>query len=161
MTDALSPAAYDRPNTVHGLLAKHAELAKLRDRYKREIAKLTEGLATLEAAIKLFDPEGDAFAVAGHVPPTMAPRGSVKRFILTTFREANGPMTSRHMADLWFAECGSSDGKDELRKARRQVGAAIKTAARQGLVVEHGRTEATDVEPSLKLWAVKGEGGGG
>ena len=161
MTDAPDPAAYDRPNTVHGLLAKHSELATLRDRYQREIAKLSAGLATLEAAIKLFDPEGEAFAMAGHVAPSVASRGSVKRFILGTFRDADRPMTSREVADLWLAEGGLPDTKGERQKARRQVGASIKTAARQGLVEERGRTEGTDAEPSLKLWAVKREGGGG
>jgi len=32
---------YDRPNTVAGLVAKHAELVALRDKYKAEIKKLT------------------------------------------------------------------------------------------------------------------------
>lgn len=32
---------YDRPNTVAGLVAKHAELTALRERHKAEIKKLT------------------------------------------------------------------------------------------------------------------------
>lgn len=32
MTDAPNPAAYDRPNTVHGLFAEYVDLVTLRDR---------------------------------------------------------------------------------------------------------------------------------
>ena len=32
---------YERPNTVSGLVAKHKELRKLREQYRKEVKKLT------------------------------------------------------------------------------------------------------------------------
>ena len=50
---------YDRPNTVSGLVAKHAELTALREKYRAEIKKLTVDIDHLDAAIRLFDPNAD------------------------------------------------------------------------------------------------------
>ncbi len=39
---------YDRPNTVSGLVAKHAELTALREAYRAEIKKLTVDIDHLD-----------------------------------------------------------------------------------------------------------------
>ena len=59
--------SYERPNTVAGLVAKHAELSDLRERYKAEIKKLTVDIDHLDAAIRLFDPKADTYAIKEYV----------------------------------------------------------------------------------------------
>lgn len=99
-------STYDRPNTVAGLVAKHAELNALREKYKAEIKKLTVDIDHLDAAIRLFDPTADTYAIKEYVTKHRAEKGSVKRFVLNTFREATTPITSRMITELWAAERG-------------------------------------------------------
>ncbi len=54
---------YERLNTVSGLVAKHDELSAPRDRYKAGIKKLTVDKDHLDAAIRLFDPNADSYAM--------------------------------------------------------------------------------------------------
>src|SRR5680860_1450837 len=94
---------YERPNTVSGLVAKHAELSALRDRYKAEIKKLTVDIDHLDASIRLFDPNADSYAIKGYVVKHRAQKGSVKRFVLNCLREAKEPITSRIITEKWAA----------------------------------------------------------
>ncbi|WP_206077119.1 MULTISPECIES: hypothetical protein [Mesorhizobium] len=88
---------YDRPNIVAGLVGKHAKLTALRDKYRAEIKKLTVDIDHLDAAIRLFDPSADTRAIKEYVTKHRAQKGSVKRFVLSTMREATAPMTSRQI----------------------------------------------------------------
>jgi hypothetical protein len=97
---------YDRPNTVAGLVAKHAELMALRERYRDEIKKLTVDIDHLDAAIRLFDPEADTSPMKEYVTKHKAEKGSVKRFVLGMFREATAPLTSRMITEAWAADRG-------------------------------------------------------
>jgi hypothetical protein len=49
----------ERPNTVSGLVAKHKELRKLREQYRKEVKKLTISISHIEACIRLFDPKAN------------------------------------------------------------------------------------------------------
>ena len=97
---------YDRPNTVAGLVAKHKELLRLRELYQAEIKKLTVDIDHLDAAIRLFDPAADTYAIKEYVTKHRAEKGAVKRFVLSTFREAKGLLTSRQITELWVADRG-------------------------------------------------------
>jgi len=46
----------ERPNTVSGLVAKRAELVKLRADLERELRGVTSDLDHIDGAIRLFDP---------------------------------------------------------------------------------------------------------
>jgi hypothetical protein len=67
---------YDRSNTVAGLVAKHAELTGLRERYSDEIKNLTVDIDHLDAAIRLFDPEADTSPMKEYVTKHKAEKGS-------------------------------------------------------------------------------------
>lgn len=146
---------YDRPNTVAGLVAKHAELNALRERYKGEIKKLTVDIDHLDAAIRLFDPNADTYAIKEYVTKHRAEKGSVKRFVLTTFREATMPLTSRAITELWATDRGLSADEATLNILRKRVGACIKSCVNQGLIVECGWTEDHDKNGPYKLWKLK------
>ena len=152
MTDAVK---YDRPNTVSGLVAKHKELSDLRDKYRAEIKKLTVDIDHLDAAIRLFDPNADTYAIKQYVTKHRAEKGSVKRFVLSTLREASGPMTSRQITELWVQDRGLSADEATMNAIRKRIGACIKSCVNQGLIADQGWTTEHDANGPYKLWALK------
>ena len=145
---------YDRPNTVSGLVAKHKELLALREKYKAEIKKLTVDIDHLDAAIRLFDPNADTYAIKEYVTKHRAEKGSVKRFVLSTLREASEPMTSRQITELWVADRGLTADEATLTTIRKRIGACIKTCVNQGLIEDQGWTKQHDANGPYKLWRV-------
>lgn len=152
MTDT---SKYDRPNTVAGLVAKHAELTALRDQYKAEIKKLTVDIDHLDAAIRLFDPNADTRAIKEYVTKHRAQKGSVKRFVLDAMRESSGPLTSRQISEKWVSDRSLVADEATLVTIRKRIGACIKTCVNQGLVEECGTTTDHDANGPYKLWRLK------
>lgn len=146
---------YERPNTVSGLVAKHAELLALRDRYKAEIKKITVDIDHLDAAIRLFDPMADSYAIKEYVTKHRAQKGSVKRFVLDTFREAKTPITSRDITELWAVDRGLAADEATYAILRKRIGACIKSCHGQGLIEDMGWTEDHGENGPYKLWALK------
>lgn len=146
--------SYERPNTVAGLVAKHAELSDLRERYKAEIKKLTVDIDHLDAAIRLFDPKADTYAIKEYVTKHRAEKGSVKRFVLDAFREADAPLTSRIITEMWAADRGLAADEATYAILRKRVGACMKGCANQGLIECVGLTEDHDANGPYKLWVL-------
>jgi hypothetical protein len=148
-------SAYERPNTVSGLVAKHAELTALRERYKDQIKKLTVDIDHLDAAIRIFDPQSDTYAIKEYVVKHRAEKGSVKRFVLGAFREATAPLTSRIITEMWAEDRGLKADEATYAILRKRVGACIKDCAHQGLIECVGVTEDHDAYGPYKLWKLK------
>ncbi len=148
----------ERPNTVSGLVAKHAELSALRDKYKAEIKKLTVDIDHLDAAIRLFDPDADTYAIKQYVVKPRAQKGSVKRFVLDQLREAVEPLTSRQITHNWAADRGLVCDDATYATLRKRIGTCIKGIRDQGLVEDCGWTKDHDGNGPYKLWALS-EGG--
>ena len=146
---------YERPNTVSGLVAKHKELKALRERYKAEIKKLTVDIDHLEASIRLFDPNSDAYAIKEYVTQHRAEKGSVKRFVLNTFREASEPLTSRTVTEMWCADRGLAADEATYTTIRKRIGACIKTCVNQGLIESVGWSTKHDANGPYKLWRLR------
>ena len=146
---------YERPNTVAGLVAKHKELLTLRDRHRAEIKKLTVDIDHLDACIRLFDPNADKPSITAYVTKHRAVKGSVKRFVLNTFREALEPMTSRQLTELWVQQRGLVADEATLNIIRKRVGACIKTCMNQGLIECVGQTTDHGANGPYKLWQLK------
>jgi len=151
----VNPSEYDRPNTVAGLVAKHRELTVLREKYRAEIKKLTVHIDHLDAAIRLFDPNADTSPIKEYVTKHRAEKGSVKRFVLSAFREATAPLTSRQLTEMWVADRGLVADEATYTVIRKRVGACIKVCVGQGLVEECGWTENHDANGPYKLWRLK------
>lgn len=148
---------YERPNTVAGLVSKHAELSALRDRYKAEIKKLTVDIDHLDAAIRLFDPNADTYAIKQYVTKHRAQKGSVKRFILDQFREADAPLTSRQITEAWAADRGLECDDATYATLRKRIGSCIKGCVDQGLVESVGWTRDHDGNGPYKLWRIRND----
>ncbi len=146
---------YDRPNTVAGLVAKHKELSNLRERYRAEIKKLTIDIDHLDAAIRLFDPSADTSPIKAYVTKHRAQKGTVKRFVLNSLREATTPLTSRQITEMWAADRGLDADEATLVTLRKRIGAAIKTCVGQRLIEDCGWTTEHDGNGPYKRWALK------
>jgi hypothetical protein len=146
---------YERPNTVSGLVAKHKELSELRERYRAEIKKLTVDIDHLDACIRLFDPKADSYAIKEYVTKHRAQKGTVKRFVLSTLREATAPMTSRDLTELWVQDRGLNADEATITAIRKRFGACIKTCVNQGLIECAGQTVDHGAFGPYKLWRLK------
>lgn len=145
---------YDRPNTVIGLIAKNKELTMLRDKYRAEIKKLTVHIDHLDAAIRLFDPNAETYAMKAYVQTKRIPKGKLKHFLLSTLREAAEPMTSRQLAILWAQECGLDQSEQAINETRKKITACIKENVRQGLIESVGQTTGDGAFGPYKLWQI-------
>ena len=148
---------YERPNTVSGLVAKRKELSNLIERYRSEIKKLSADVDHLNACIRLFDPDAEIYAVRAEVTTPRAPKGSLKRFILNTFREASRPITSQELTELWMRDRGLNVRGAELSTIKKRIRASIKTSVAQGLIECVGQTTDHDANGPYKLWKINGE----
>lgn len=151
MTDL---SKYERPNTVSGLMAKYEELKQLRETYKKEIKKLTVDIDHLEASIRLFAPDAEFRSIQKHVVKHRAEKGSVKRFVLSTMREAKEPITSRRITELWCEDRGLAADEATYTTIRKRIGACIKSCVNQGLIEDCGWTTKHDANGPYKLWAL-------
>ena len=143
---------YERPNTVSGLVAKHKELRKLREQYRKEVKKLTISISHVEACIRLFDPKANASAMKEGVTRPRTKRGGVKRFVLSTLREASSPMASHEITERWVEDCGLEADEEALTEIQKRISVCIANCAKQGLV-ECDRQNGT--YSPYKLWKLK------
>ena len=146
---------YERPNTVAGLIAKHAELSALRDKYKSEIRTMEVNIQHLAATIRLFDPAVSAYPLRGTVERRRAKRGALKRYVLNTLREAPEALTSRELTMGWGADQGLNVTDEVYPNLRRSVSACIKHCVKGGLIETNGRRSEPEQSGFYKLWELK------
>lgn len=87
-----------------------------------------------------------------------AEKGTVKRFVLNTMREASAPLTSRQITEAWAADRGLAADEATYVTLRKRIGACIKGCVGQGLIEDVGWTEAHDANGPYKLWRIKRSG---
>jgi hypothetical protein len=127
----------ERPNTVSGLVAKRAELVKLRDQLEADARKVTCDIDHLEAVIALFDPENTPEAVKRYTVKHRAQKGTVKRFVLAYLRDYDGAHTSRTITEAWIADRGLRADDATYTILRKRLGACLASLVADGLAV-HG-----------------------
>ncbi len=128
----------DRPNTISGLAAKRAELVAYRDQLEDDIRAVTCDIDHLEAAIRIFDPEDSPTARRRYAAMHRAPKGQSTRFILAQLREADGPLTSRQLAEAWCADRGLVAKDSTTSMLRKRIGATLTALKGKGLAVQVG-----------------------
>jgi hypothetical protein len=135
----------ERPNTVSGLEAKRAELLRYRQQLHAEIRKVTTDIDHLEAAIRLFT-EGRQvpFTGIGHTVHHRAKKGSLKRFVLRSLREAGEPLTSAQITDLWLTDRALEPDDTTRVVIRRRVGSCLISCRARGEVRNEGTVGRRD-----------------
>src|SRR5690606_15233886 len=119
------------------------------------IRKLTVDIDHLDAAIRLFDPAADTYAIKEYVTKHRTEKGSVKRLVLGACCEATAPLTSRIITELWAADRGLAADDATLTILRKRIGACIQSCVGQGVIVECGWTDDHDQNGPYKLWKLK------
>ena len=125
--------ALERPNTVAGLVAKRAELVKLRKLAEAEATKLTVDIDHLNAAIRLFDPANTPAARKRYAVQHRAKKGSVRRHVLGMLRDATGPLTSKQMTEAWIAQRGLKTDEATFVLIRKRIGACLTALKGEGM----------------------------
>lgn len=150
-TGRMENSEYERPNTVSGLKAKRKELVKLLGKITAEAGKVRANIKHIDACVALFDPNAKPPTTYhdGFIPRHTAPKGHLKRFILSQLREASTPLSARQIADAWVIDQMIEGDTDALRLLRKRIGISINTIKNDGLVVEAG------IDGPRKLWALK------
>jgi hypothetical protein len=140
----------DRPNTVSSLKAKREEMAKLHRHLIAEAKTLLKDIEHVDATIRLFDPEAqlERITIDRYAAKHRAPKGELKRFVLTQFREAVTPLTSRQITEAWIEHRGIDADRPTLKLIKTRVTAAIQGVKRDGLIEAVGQIE------ELKLWTL-------
>ncbi len=128
----------ERPNTVSGLVAKRAELLKLREQLEAELRAVTIDLDHLDACIRLFDPEQTPAARKRYAAKHRATRGQMRRFVLGQLRDATAPVTSRQIAEAWCTDRGLKADDSTLVLIRKRVGSCLIALRAAGHVQDVG-----------------------
>lgn len=149
MTDTIE---YERPNTVSGLLAKHKELSILRDKHAAQVKQITKDMAHIVAAVKVFDPDAKVYEMKEAVVRPRMKRGAIKHHILSLFREATEPLTSRQVALAWIEAHGLGGDDATYNEIRRKMSYSLKDSAKQGLLERCGETVGHDQNGPYTLW---------
>jgi len=102
----------------------------------------------IDATIRLFDPNADIERIRlnRYATKHRAPKGHMKRFVLSTFREATAPLTSRSITALWIEDRGLKPDESTRAILTKRVGACLNGMKNSGVIEHCGYDE------NLKLW---------
>lgn len=138
----------ERPNTIAGLVAKRKQLVKLKADLEADVRKVTCDLDHLDACIRLFDPAADTRAVKRYATKHRAKKGQMRRFVLDRLKEAQGPITSRDIAEAWVADRGLNADDGTRIMIRKRVGACLISLRTTGI------THSRESKSEHKLWGL-------
>lgn len=130
----------DKPtyaHTISGLIDKRAELAGKIETAQTELRNLVIALDSLDATIRLFDPEIDLDDVKPKPLPArnQAFRGELSRVVLSTLRKARKPLPAHDIALHVMAGRGlNAADRPLLRVMVKRVGACLRNYRTKGVL---------------------------
>jgi hypothetical protein len=136
----------ERPNTVSGLLAKKAELEKLRAQLETDLRAVTADIDHLDAAVRLF---GERQSRERYMRQYRAKRGSVRKFILAALRDAHSPITTKMLTDRWCEARGLQTDDATWTIIRNRLGACMTNFKLAGIA------EGAGMVDGYKGWRLK------
>ena len=119
----------NRPNLVHGLIDKRAELAGQIEHAQTRLRQLIIDLDHLDATIRLFKPDIDLEDIRPKpLPPRhSAFRGEVARVVLGALRQSDEPLSSHDLALHVMAERGlNTADKGLVKTMQKRVGSCLR-----------------------------------
>jgi len=123
---------------VAGLIAKRTEIAAQIEALQRQVKAAVGQFDRVEATIRIFKPDMDFGDLSTRpVPPAHnAFKGEVMRILLTTLREAAGPLSTAHLTEVLMRARGLPVEDRKLRKTMlERVGSSLNSLKRKkGLV---------------------------
>ena len=130
-------------HVVAALITKRAELAGLIEHHRKEVGRLADDLAHLDATLKLFSPEIDLRTIRtkGHrVRNRFVRPGECQRMVLNIFREAEGAaLSSRQIGEALTARRGLEATTVMIEQMRKNAIGVVRRLERAGTLVLAGR----------------------
>ncbi|MCP5433066.1 MAG: hypothetical protein H6923_07320 [Alphaproteobacteria bacterium] len=130
----------DRPNTIAGLLEKHASLQGQIDAARRHLGSLIADLEAVERTLRLFDPEAELPRAKPVRTHDAAFKGEMRGHVMAALRGATGPITSLEIARYVAQARGLEPAQDVLVRLRKRVSACLYKLRQRGLVEEVPKT---------------------
>lgn len=124
-------------HVLSGLLTKRAELSGKIEFAQSELRQMMIDLDSLDATIRLFDPDIDLVQIRPRLVPArnQAFRGEIARIVLGTLRKAGKPLPTHEVAlHVMAARSLNTADKPLLRVINRRVGAAMRHNRIKGLI---------------------------
>lgn len=127
----------ENEHALSALLRKRAELAGQFEHHQAKARQLLIDLDSVDATIRMFDPEIDLSEVK---PKPMPPRhaaykGEVARIVLGTLRDAKRACTTQELTMHVMAERGMNTADKRLVKTvSKRVGACLRHHRLKGLI---------------------------
>jgi hypothetical protein len=124
---------------LFGLKNKRARMAGEIEAEERRQAKRREALETLDAVIRMFEPQSNPELIAPIRPYSVSnlyfKRGEQMRLCIAAMREANNPISCRQIVDFCLAAKALSGIDSKVRaQITEHVRAALVRLAERGLV---------------------------
>ncbi len=124
---------------LFGLKNKRARMAGEIEAEERRQAKRREALETLDAVIRMFEPQTNPELIAPIRPYSVSNlyfrRGEQTRLCIAALREANGPMSCRQVVDFCLTAKGLSGIEPQVRaQITEHVRAALARLAERRVV---------------------------
>lgn len=132
---ALSPV-------LNGLTSKHSELAGEINHLKSEMARITEEMRAIDAAIKVFEPEFDlrTWRAKGKRPANkFFKHGECKVVVQYVLRKAKGPLTTNQIAERAALAKGLNMAEIDVDGLRACILTIMSRLRTRGVVIEAGR----------------------
>ncbi len=130
----------ENEHVLGGLIRKRSEIAGKIEHTQAALRQLVADLDSIDAAIKLFDPEADIPAIKPRqYPPRHAAfRGEMMRHVMGCLRLADGkPVTTRDIALVVMKARGlNPEDQSLLVTIRKRVGACMWKLKQQSAVKE-------------------------
>jgi hypothetical protein len=139
-------------HTISGLLTKRADLFGEAERLRDRLAEIKNDISALDRTLTTLGYEGDLDAVMPRQKrEVIFGRGELTRSIMSVLREAEGPMTSRQIAQT-IISMGGHDARDRryVSDLTKRVSKALRKAKQAGNV-----RQATDPNGNL-VWSSAG-----
>ena len=132
-------------HVVSGLVAKRAELAGQIEACRRELERLVADIGHLDETIKLFAPD---YRVEGIRAKALGGRnrffrqGECQRLVLEIFRDAEAPLSTRHIAEALVRCKGLEASPAMIEQMRKNACGVVRRLAGKGVVQAAGMAGA-------------------
>jgi hypothetical protein len=140
-------------HVISALSKKRGELLGSIRHYKQLIQSLDKDLVTIDATIKIFEPDfkfGTTKIVNTHKRNRYFETGEARRLILETLKEKNEPIRTDDLSDIIMNKKSLNFDNDyDLKNFRKSVVSALSTLEKDNLV------ERVDKIGLVIIWKIK------
>jgi len=130
-------------HAVSALVSLRNQFAGKMSALQQELDGVSSNIRTLDAAIKLFDPDFKLSTLKAKRTNSknvfFAKHGEASRFVLQTLREASATLSTNEIAELAINQKGLNRSSIDLKALRACILTTLSRQRIKGIAVERGR----------------------